>query len=88
MVKSHLNQNMVKSHLNQNMVKSHLNQNKSNGKLADIEYALTSLDLHDPDVLEAHPGSQGGADQDTEDHHYLLPENRNWLKNDNVFSSS
>ena len=42
MVKSHLNQNMVKSHLNQNMVKSHLNQNKSNGKLADIEYALTS----------------------------------------------
>ena len=44
-----------------------------------------SLDLHDPDVLEAHPGSQGGADQDTEDHHYLLPENRNWLKNDHVF---
>ena len=29
--------------------------------------------LHDPNVLEAHPGTQWCADQDTEDHHDLLP---------------
>ena len=30
--------------------------------------------LHNSDVLEAHPGSQRCTDQDAADHHDLLPE--------------
>ena len=44
-----------------------------NGFWCFVSFCVGKSLLHDPNVLEAHPGAQWCADQDTEDHHDLLP---------------